>query len=94
MVSTPAGRKVVSRFDSRPSTDEDNGEVVRTIIDCNEKSRQYILKISKIIPKNVTEKVLKFNQVIVIDVLKFYLYLVLFCIRCWCMFFLYPVLYP
>ncbi len=51
VVSTPAGRKVGSRFDSRPSTDKDNGEVVRTIVNFSKTSRPYILKISKILPK-------------------------------------------
>jgi hypothetical protein len=44
VVSTPAGHKVGSRFDSRPSTGKDNGEVVHTIVDFNKTSRQYIPK--------------------------------------------------
>jgi hypothetical protein len=44
VVSMPAGRKVGSRFDSWPSPDKDKGEVIRTIVDFSETSRDYIPK--------------------------------------------------
>ncbi len=50
VVSTPAGRKESSRFDSRPSTDKDNGEVVITIVDFKGSlTRDFVLQVFSLI---------------------------------------------